>query len=135
MSDTITLPMGAEPGSVAIHLQRARCPSWAGCQLFAQVMMGRLKSITLTILDQEEATKALAGKYGEPTRRIPMQLVNQVGMNIKHVDLEWSLEDAYVFYKTMTNMSGAGHVSIKGPSQTRQERGAGEQRKATELKF
>ncbi len=41
-------------------------------------MEAGLKSITLTILDQEEATKAPAGKYGEPTKRIPMQLVNRL---------------------------------------------------------
>lgn len=135
MTDIIATMLGAEPGSVAIQLPRARCPNWVGCQMYAQVSTGRLRSVTLTVKNQEEATQALLGKYGEPTRRIPMHWVNQAGMDIKHVDLEWSLDDVYVFYNTMTNLSGVGRVTVKGPSRTRQERQQGEQKKANDLKF
>lgn len=127
--------LGVEPGSIAIHLPQARCPSWVVCQMYATVQVGRLRTVTLNIRDREEATQQLVQKYGKPTKRFQKAWVNEAGMNVPFTDLEWSLDDVYIYYNGMTNTNGFGRVIIKGPSQTRGERTATERKRANEMKF
>lgn len=120
----------AAPGGQGstILLPASRCPAWVACWLVAKTSAGRLTELWMQTRDGAAAQNALISKYGKPTRKIGKTSCNKFGICASYDDLEWTLEDAYVYWDPIG-------VTIKSPSVARREAGEGERKKANELKF
>jgi hypothetical protein len=111
-----------------ILLPASRCPAWVACWLVAKTSAGRLTELWMQTRDVAAARTALMEKYGKPTRKIGKTSCNRLGICASYEDLEWVLEDAYVYAEP-------NGVTIKSPSLARREADEGDRKKANELKF